>query len=920
MKRKLILCIIISLISLCTYAQQRTELRGNIISSATGDPVSGVRVSLRGQNQMQLTDVNGEFFFPSVVVGDDVLSLASANIISVEIPVKLHGDAVSFFKDIKVVVIEYTDNTEMVGIMDDAFLDDEGAMQSSVSSTIILSNDVYLNRVGYQLSPFRFKVRGYDNYLQGKYINGVNFNDQHRGQFNYSGIGALNDVTRNGDAVNYYTPSAFTFGTIGGTENINMRAGSYAKGGKVTASYTNRNYYLRGMGTYSTGLMDNGFALTASIGGRYADEGNIKGTFYRNVSYMLALEKQWNGGEHSLSFTTFGSPVERGQSHASFQEAYSLTGNNLYNPDWGYQNGKKRNSRVVKSFDPTGILSHIWKINQDVTLTTGIGTHYQRYGNTALDWYDAPDPRPDYYRYLPSYVGTLITEPGYDNIELNYMWRWQRGEMAQLNWDQMIRRNQEARVAGEDAKYIIEERRSDLFETTFNSTINANLSPNNKLTAGIELRTSRSIQFKTIDDLLGAEYLIDRDKYAERDFGKDSDIIQNNINNPNSKKYKGDTFGYDFRLEINSANLWVQNQYTSTKLDSYYGIKVAFTEFQRNGKMKNGRDPYTSYGKGKSHHFVDFAFKTGLTYKITGRHLITANASVETKAPLPYDAYISPRISDQTVDLESQKILSTDISYIFSMPSFSGRVTLFRTAFFDQMDKFGYYHDSQNTFVNHILTGVDKVNQGIEVGLTYKLDNNWSFDLVGTIAEYYYSNNPKGTLNYENRILDKYSTSTGAKENNIEEEVYLKDYYVGGTPQIAGTFGINYFNNYWFLNLNVNGYARNYVDMAPMRRLKSNYTNIDPSYPEYEAYKKLIHQERFGSAYTIDFSIGKMFFLPNRQSINFNLAFNNILNRENVRVGGYESGRLDTSYPDKFATKYYYMQGFNCFLNASYRF
>ena len=203
--------------------------------------------------------------------------------------------------------------------------------------------------------------------------------------------------------INYYNPGSFTFGSIGGSENINMRAGSYAKGGKMTVSYTNRNYYLRGMASYSTGLMDDGWAITVGLGGRYSDEGNVDGTFYRNISYALGIEKQWAEGRHSFSLTTFGSPVERGQSHASYQEAYDLVGDNQYNPDWGYQNGKKRNSRIVKAFDPTAIASHILKINDQSTLTTGLGAHYNRYGGTALNWSIGPDPRPDYYRNLPSF-------------------------------------------------------------------------------------------------------------------------------------------------------------------------------------------------------------------------------------------------------------------------------------------------------------------------------------------------------------------------------------------------------------------------------------------------------------------------------------------------------------------------------------
>jgi hypothetical protein len=66
-----------------------------------------------------------------------------------------------------------------------------------------------------------------------------------------------------------------------------MRASSYAKGGKVTGSYTNRNYYARTMFSYSTGLMDNGGPLQVLLG-RYSDEGFIDGTLIR-IYLMLYL-------------------------------------------------------------------------------------------------------------------------------------------------------------------------------------------------------------------------------------------------------------------------------------------------------------------------------------------------------------------------------------------------------------------------------------------------------------------------------------------------------------------------------------------------------------------------------------------------------------------------------------------------------
>ncbi|SHE77953.1 TonB-dependent receptor [Dysgonomonas macrotermitis] len=906
MKRKL-LFIITLLLCLYSYGQQSTGLRGNVINSATNKPIPGIQVIIKGQNQSALTDTKGEFYFISVASGEDVLVFSSSEIISKELPVTIQPDVTTSLKDVKLVAIETNTNLALVGISDESLLDDDESSSQEISSMVILSNDQYLSNVRYQLSPLRFKIRGYSNIYEQKYINGVTFNDQNRGVFNYASIGALNDLTRNGDVVNYHGPSTFTFGSIGGTENINMRAGNYAKGTKLTLSYTNRLYYLRGMASYSTGLQDNGWAFTAAVGGRYSDEGNVDGTFYHNFSYAIALEKQWNNGQHSLSFTTFGSPVERAQQSASYQEAYDLTGDNLYNPNWGWQNGKKRNSRIVKAYDPTAIVSHIWKINEKTTLTTGVGSHYARYGNTALNWYNAPDPRPDYYRYMPSYFSDVESVHDY----YTELWKSKNTSTGQINWYDMYRANKLAKDQGEGALYIVEERRSDLFETSLNSTINTQISERNKLTAGVGIRTSQSKQFKTVDDLLGANYVLDVDKFAERDFPGNSDIIQNDLNRPDRKAYEGDIFGYDYRLNINSANIWAQNQYTTSLFDFYYGFNLSYTDFQRDGKMKNGRYENNSYGKGTKHSFVDFGVKAGLTYKITGRHLITGNISYATEAPLPNNAYISPRISDDAINnIESGKVFSADLNYIFSMPSLTGRISVFQTNFYDQISRISYYHDTERTFVNHTLSNMSKVNRGFELGVNYKINTNWNIDLAGTVAEYYYSNNPDGSISYEN-----------GKEKNIEEKVYLKNYYVGATPQTAGTLGINYFYDYWFLSANLNGFARNYIEIAPLRRLASNYSGINPSdEAAMEAYNILVDQERFGSGYTLDLSIGKVLYLSNNRAINLNFSFNNITNRRNIKTGGYEQGRLDITAPRKFASKYYYMQGINCFLNASYRF
>jgi len=910
---------VLSLLPICVqmaYAQQKAQLSGTLVDEKSKTPIIGAVVSLEKSKQRTTTGSDGGFVFVNLDGGEDQLVVNSAGIRPYRTTITINTGESKKLPVISLVQENQIDVQSILGVInDDVLRDDEDVNGQDIRSTVIMSNDLYLNKAGFKLSPFRFRVRGYEPLFEQTYVNGVVANDQYRRVFNYASIGALNDLTRNGDAVNYNNGGSYTFGAIGGAENINMRASSYAKGGKVTGSYTNRNYYARTMFSYSTGLMDNGWAFTGAIGGRYSDEGFIDGTSYQNISYALSIEKQWAKGAHSLSLVTYGSPVVRGQQGASFQEAYDLTGNNLYNPNWGYQDGKVRNSRMVTAYDPTAVLSHIWKIDEKTSLTSGALVHYGRYAGSALNWYNAMDPRPDYYRYLPSYFSMDASKT--DTTTFDYyqnLWRSKDPNVTQINWAEMYRQNMDPenrRKYNGAALYMVEKRHSDLLEGTISSTFNKLYDNNMRLTAGVEARRSRSYQYKTVADLLGADYVLDRDKFAERDFPGNNDTKQNDLLYPDRKAYVDDIFGYDFNMDINAVNAWVMNSYQTHALDFFYGAKFTYTDFQRQGNMMNGRFPDTSYGKGAKYSFTDFVFKGGATYKFNGRHFLTANISYGTEAPIPDRAYVMPRVTEQVVKgLSSSKIFATDINYVFSMPRLSGRVSLFQTNFYNQLERMAFYHDSQRTFVYHNLVGVDKVHHGIEAAATYRLNDNWSFDFMGTMAEYYYNNNPTGIMNSENgKVVD------------AEEKVYMKNLHVSGTPQFAGVLSARYFQNYWFFELSANAVARNYISASAMRRLASNYENVNPNDDaSYNAYKELTTQERLSDAVTMDASIGKLVYLKNKQALNLSLSVMNLLNNKNIRTGGYEQGRLDVTYPNRFASRYFYMQGINVFFNVSYRF
>ena len=111
----------------------------------------------------------------------------------------------------------------------------------------------------------------------------------------------------------------------------------------------------------------------------------------------------------------------------------------------------------------------------------------------------------------------------------------------------------------------------------------------------------------------------------------------------------------------------------------------------------------------------------------------------------------------------------------------SGRLTLYHTMFFDGMESFSFYHDDYRTFVNYTLNNVNQTHQGIELGLDVKIMPQLSATLVGNVGNYRYTNNPTATISAEN----------GAFEDQTNT-IYYKNYHVTGTPQLAGSLGLNY--------------------------------------------------------------------------------------------------------------------------------
>jgi outer membrane receptor protein involved in Fe transport len=82
--------------------------------------------------------------------------------------------------------------------------------------------------------------------------------------------------------------------------------------------------------------------------------------------------------------------------------------------------------------------------------------------------------------------------------------------------------------------------------------------------------------------------------------------------------------------------------------------------------------------------------------------------------------------------------------------------------------------------------------------------------------------------------------------------------------------------------------------------------------------EKVLEQTKLDAGYTLDFFGGKSWRIKGN-TLALNLSVNNILNRKDMVIWGYEQLRTDLVNPDRFPDKYAYMYGTTFFLNLSYR-
>ena len=747
---------------------------------------------------------------------------------------------------------------------------------SVVVAKLVLDSKFTTRALDYNLSAVRFSRRGIASYDLTTRLNGV--------EIPFIGNSAIHALQLTEER------------SVG---NTLLRIDSLQKE-QTSAGFA---FSSRGM-PYSISLssaqkLGNNWSVAANVMAKTGRDLHIEGIFGNSLEINAVASKNW-GNKHNLSMALFAKPSMRSSRLASTEEAFRLTGNRLYNPAWGFQNGKVRNSRIRREFLPTIVVGYDWQIDDKTRLdaTLSIIAGIEKY--SALEWYDAQTPAPDNYRYMPSYF--VDEEDVFSAVEA--AWIGDNHRYTQIDFDRLIATN---RVNNGEAIYALADRVKRTIESSARIGATSSLEKGS-ISYGIEMKASNHRNYKQMRDLLGAEYTLDLD-YFLLDDDSYGNSLQNNMMTPNRRIANGDRFGYDYAIAERNIAAYATYRFLTERFNFDIAAKVGYCDIARRGFYRKELFADNSLGRSRLIKLSPYALRAKAGYLIADNHFVEGSLASEAKPCDGEDLFLQSQYNNRTID--NPKLRSThsaEVRYLFQKPKLSVSATLFFAADVNNTKIRHLYDDISGEYVDIVVSGSNRLRYGVEVESEYRFADHFRLNGAITAARYQYANNSLVTI---------YSDKSNILIANHAES-RTKGLSLGNMPQVAITAGLSYYNKGWWANMNLNYAGLRYIEPSELMRTERVLAMaISP-----EEHSALMEQERLRDAFTVDLSLSKTLYLnrlskriystkavphfedryPHSRLI-FRVGVRNLLGSSNIVYNAYESSRLQRQ---KLAGEYIY--------------
>lgn len=530
-------------------------------------------------------------------------------------------------------------------------------------------------------------LRGFDQTNTAFLLNGQPINGVEDGKMYWSNWSGVLDVAKAVQVQRGLGSSKLAISSVGGTVNIVTKTIDRKEGGFVQQMIANDNY-TKTTASYSTGLMDNGFAFTALLG-HWQGDGYADHTDGQGQTYFLSFGYKPNE-KNIFNFMVTGAPQWHAASGYNTLKTYLEKGRK-YN--FAYE-GVDSPNNISGGFYPTGrnvyhkpVANLSWDltINDNSSLSTVVYASLGRggFGSTIAT------------KGVPTYV---------------------RGSNNNHNWYGLV--------------------------SNYNNQLNENLSFN----AGADVRLYNGIHFRSVNEFLSINSLTSTSPYN----GGSYEITKTygGLNpwgllfNPNNDHAQRIHTYYDYEEKINYLGAFGQLEYSKDQFSAFFQGSAS-TQSHFRTEFGNAKGKGQSEDSDKINN-TGFNVKAGAAYNLDESNIVFANAGYYSRQPYHSDLFINDRSSNQLNPFVegNQKITGFEAGYKLLGEKVSANLNVYHTSWDNKIDYSSKDTDSDGLADQFTKTSpLKQVHMGAELELFTRPFEGLSINGFVSVGDWQYKGN-----------------------------------------------------------------------------------------------------------------------------------------------------------------------------------
>lgn len=454
-------------------------------------------------------------------------------------------------------------------------------------------------------------------------------------------------------------------------------------------------------------------------------------SYKESIGLIYGIEKQLSK-KNNLGFTFIWNYSDQSKVSTAVKEVFDLANQNTYNPTWGWRNFKPYFPNTKQSNAPIFSFRYLHTINENNYFKFNHSVIIGRQSTSSLEWTQTADPRPDYYRYLPSYFSDESLKNDLSN------WYIMHPENLQINFDKIDQINKASK--DQRSYYIVNQQNSDLFLWN-GSFLYAKYYGNEfNVSWGANYLYHQIAYSNEVKDLLGGSYFLNYNSWVNDDGLNTS--FQNDIQKPDRKITNHGTWGPNYTMYAAQLYPWLQVNKNYARVEAVIGMGLGIQAINRDGHNRNGLFPISSFGKSNFIWSDAKDFKIQLLYKFSGRLYFRSIVFAQWKLPSIDNLFIDPAFNSFTSPFaKSIYKYGLDLSVFYRTPN----LKLYFSAYWNNVYHLSisrmFYHDEYASFVYGLSGNINKAYSGYEFSAEMPILNNLQLIFVSTLQKNIFLNN-----------------------------------------------------------------------------------------------------------------------------------------------------------------------------------